>query len=87
MGIYAALARVTVADVLAEFGGRGFAEFKPALSDLLVEKLVPISDQMRRLMDDPSHIDAILAQGADRAAAVADPVRDRVYEIVGLIPA
>ena len=87
VGIYAALARMTVADVLAEFGGRGFAEFKPALSDLLVEKLVPISDQMRRLMDDPSHIDAILAQGAGRAAAVADPIRDRVYEIVGLIPA
>ena len=86
VGIYAALARSTATDVLAEFGGRGFAEFKPALSDLLVEKLVPISDEMRRLMDDPSHIDAILADGAGRAAAIADPVRDRVYEIVGLIP-
>ena len=86
VGIYAALARSTATDVLAEFGGRGFAEFKPALSDLLVDKLVPISDEMRRLMDDPSHIDAILADGARRAAAIADPIRDRVYEIVGLIP-
>ena len=86
VGIYAALARSTATDVLAEFGGRGFAEFKPALSELLVDKLVPISDEMRRLMDDPSHIDAILADGAERAAAIADPIRDRVYEIVGLIP-
>ncbi len=85
VGIYAALARVAAADVLSDFGGRGFAEFKPALADLLIEKLVPVAGEMRRLLDDADHIDSILAHGAERAAAIAEPVRDRVYEIVGLV--
>lgn len=84
VGIYAALSRTTPAEVLSEFGGRGFAEFKPALAGLLVDRLVPISGEMRRLLADERHLDSILADGAGRAAAIADPVRDRVYDVVGL---
>lgn len=85
VGIYAALSGQTSADVLREFGGRGFGDFKPALSDLAIEKLVPISDKMRQLMADPGHIDAILADGAERARVLADPILREVHEIVGLI--
>ena len=84
VGIYAALSGQTSADVLREFGGRGFGDFKPALSDLAIEKLVPISDKMRQLMADPGHIDAILADGAERARVLADPILREVHEIVGL---
>ena len=84
VGIYAALSRKSAADVLAEFGGRGFGDFKPALADLAIAKLAPVSDRMRRLMDDRGHVDAILENGAARAAEIAGPIRDRVYEIVGL---
>ena len=84
VGIYAALSRRSAADVLAEFGGRGFGEFKPALADLAITKLEPVSDRMRRLMDDKSHVDAVLENGAARAAEIAEPIRDRIYEIVGL---
>ncbi len=87
VGIYAALAGTTSASVLKEFGGRGFGDFKPALADLAVEKLSPISDEMRRLMADPVNIDAILADGADRACAIADPIRKEINDIVGLISA
>ena len=87
VGIYAALSNQTSADVLREFGGRGFGDFKPALADLATEKLAPISDEMRRLMADPGHIDAILADGAERARAIADPILREVHEIVGLISA
>ena len=87
VGIYAALAGVTSATVLQEFGGRGFGDFKPALADLAVEKLSPISDEMRRLMADPANIDAILANGADRARAIADPILKEINDIVGLISA
>ena len=72
VGIYAALSGQTSEDVLQEFGGCGFGDFKPVLADLAIEKLAPISDEMRRLMADPGHIDAILADGAVRARAVAD---------------
>ena len=85
VGIYAALSQRTSADVLAEFGGRGFGDFKPALADLAIEKLAPISEEMRRLMRDPAHIDAILADGAARARAIAEPILAEVNAIVGLI--
>lgn len=85
VGIYAALSKSTSTDILQQFGGRGFGDFKPALADLAIEKLAPMSDEMRRLMADPAHIDAILADGAARARAIADPILADINEIVGLI--
>ncbi len=85
VGIFAALSNQTSADVLREFGGRGFGDFKPALAELAIEKLAPISDEMRKLMADPGHIDAVLADGAERARAIAEPILSEVHEIVGLI--
>jgi len=85
VGIFAAMSNQTSADVLQEFGGRGFGDFKPALAELAIEKLAPISDEMRKLMADPGHIDAVLADGAERARAIAEPILSEVHEIVGLI--
>ena len=84
VGIYAALADMSVDRVLAEYGGQGFGAFKPALADLTVEKIAPIGDEMRRLMETPDEIDAILADGAGRAAALARPVLREVYDTLGL---
>ncbi|KPP84201.1 MAG: tryptophanyl-tRNA synthetase TrpS [Rhodobacteraceae bacterium HLUCCA08] len=83
--IYAALADTGAEAVLAEFGGEGWGRFKPALADLAVDKLAPISTEMRRLLDDPAEIDRTLAAGADRARAIAAPVLARTYDIVGLL--
>jgi tryptophanyl-tRNA synthetase len=85
VGIYAALAGKTKAEVLAEFAGAQFSVFKPALADLAVEKLSPITGEMQRLMGDPGYIDAVLAKGAERARAIADPIVARTREIVGFI--
>ena len=85
VGIYAALSDKTKAQVLAEFSGAQFSVFKPALADLAVEKLSPITNEMKRLMDDRDYIDTILEKGAERARAIADPVLARVREIVGFI--
>ncbi|MFP4328396.1 MAG: tryptophan--tRNA ligase [Paracoccaceae bacterium] len=85
VNIYAALADMTSAQVLAEHGGRQFSEFKPALAELAVEKLAPISTEMARLMQDPAEIDATLARGADRARAIAAPILERTCEIVGMV--
>ncbi len=81
--IYAALADMTREQVLARFGGQGFGAFKPALADLAVSSLAPVTAEMRRLMADPAEIDRVLKDGAERAAAVADPVVDEVKRIVG----
>ncbi|HBF30479.1 tryptophan--tRNA ligase [Rhizobium sp.] len=85
VGIYAALADKTKADVLAEFGGQQFSVFKPALVDLAVEVLAPITEEMRRLMADPGHIDAVLRDGGERARARAEKTMTEVRDIIGFV--
>lgn len=87
VGIYAALAGQTEAAVLADFAGKGFGAFKPALADLTVAKLAPISARFNELRGEIAHLDAVLAAGADRASAIAEPVRREVYDIVGFLQA
>ena len=85
VGIYSALSGETVDEVLANWGGRMFGEFKPALADLAVEMVSPIAGRMRDLLDDPGEIDRILGEGADRANAIAQPILYQTYDIVGLL--
>jgi tryptophanyl-tRNA synthetase len=85
VGIYAALAGVTKADVLTQFGGAQFSAFKAALVDLTVAKLSPINAEMRRLVGDPAHIDAVLADGSARAQVLAAETMKAVKDIVGFV--
>jgi tryptophanyl-tRNA synthetase len=85
VGIYAALADTTKEKVLAEFGGQQFSAFKPALADLAVNVLSPISNEMRRLMADPAYIDGVLRDGGARARARAEVTMKDVYDIVGFV--
>lgn len=83
--IFAALADRTPDDVLAEFAGKGFGAFKPALADLAVAKLGPIRDEMQRLLNDRGAIDSILRDGAERADALAAPLLRKAQEAMGLV--
>ena len=85
VNIYAALAGITPDQVIRQYAGAQFGTFKPALADLAVEKLSPITAEMTRLMQDPAEIDRILGQGAARAEAIARPIVDSVYDIIGMI--
>ena len=85
VNIYAALSGVSAAEVISEYAGAQFGTFKPKLADLAVSKLSPITTEMNRLMQDPAEIDRILGQGADRADAIARPIVDQVYDIIGMI--
>jgi tryptophanyl-tRNA synthetase len=85
VGIYAGLASTTKEDVLREYGNAPFSTFKNALADLATTKLTPIGDEMRRLMAEPDEIDRILADGASRAHAIADPILAQTKDIVGFI--
>jgi tryptophanyl-tRNA synthetase len=85
VGIYAALAEKAKADVLKEFGGAQFSTFKNAMVDLLVSRLAPINAEMRRLVADPGHIDAVLADGSQRAQALAGETMKAVKDIVGFV--
>ncbi|ANY19661.1 Tryptophan--tRNA ligase [Tsuneonella dongtanensis] len=83
--IYAALAGETPDAVLSRFGGQGFGAFKPALGELLVETLAPISARFRALLGDHEALDAILARGAAQAREIGLPTLDATYRALGLV--
>ncbi|NSX54458.1 tryptophan--tRNA ligase [Parasulfitobacter algicola] len=85
VNIYAALSEATPQAVVTQFAGKQFGDFKPALADLAVAKLAPIANEMDRLMQDPAEIDRILAHGATRAHAIAAPILEKTYKIVGMV--
>jgi tryptophanyl-tRNA synthetase len=85
VGIYAALADTDHAGVLREHGGKGFGAFKEALSELLIAKLSPIADETRRRLADPASIENVLGEGAERAAAIADPIVAEAERLVGFL--
>ncbi len=87
VGIYAALDGVSSMEVLQKFAGEGFAGFKQQLADLAVAKLGPIQDEMRRLMDDPTHVDSVLKDGTERAREMAEPTIREVQDIIGFLRA
>ncbi len=85
VGIFAALSGRSKADVLREFGGGQFSGFKNSLVELCVAKLAPIASEMKKLVADPGHVDAILVDGSDRARAIADETMKLTRDIVGFI--
>ena len=84
VGIYAAMVGETEERVLQRFAGQGFGAFKPALADAAIALLEPLRNRLVELRQDKAALDAILAAGADKAAALAQPTLDKAYRAVGL---
>ena len=85
VGIYAALAGKSGDEVLADVGGQQFMQFKESLTELAVSSLAPVGAEMKRLMDEPDHIDQVLADGAGRARELAAPILRGAKDIIGFI--
>ncbi len=85
VNIYAALSDQSNEAVITEYAGAGWGKFKPALADLAVAKLSPISSEMSRLMADPAEIDRIMSKGAEKANEIAQPILKQAYEIMGFV--
>ena len=83
--IFAALAETSRAAVIADFGGRQFSEFKPALAELAVDRLAPVAAEMRRISADQAYVDGILKNGGERAQVEAEETMRAVRRIVGLL--
>jgi tryptophanyl-tRNA synthetase len=84
VGIYAAVTGETVEQVLARFDGQGFGAFKPALADAVVALLAPLRARLEHFRADPAELDRLLADGAERARAIAAPTLAEAYRAVGL---
>jgi tryptophanyl-tRNA synthetase len=85
VGIFAALADATPADVLVKFGGAQFSTFKAALAELTIARLGPVRSELKRLLQDPAYIDSVLAEGSERAQKIAAETMRAVKDIVGLV--
>ena len=85
VGIYAALAETSKAEVLKQYAGAQFSTFKPALVDLAVAKLGPVASEMKRLLQDVAYIDSVLAEGSARASAIAAETMKSVKDIIGFV--
>jgi tryptophanyl-tRNA synthetase len=85
VGIYAALTDTDHASVLRDHGGQGFGSFKNTLTELLVEKLTPIAAETTRFLDDQAALINLLRLGAERAAAIADPIVNEAERLVGFV--
>jgi len=86
IGIYAAITDSKTETVLQQFAGAGFGTFKEKLAEALVAHITPIATKAQKLLDDPGYIEKNLQTGANRAAAIANPIVKEAERIVGFLP-
>ena len=84
--IYAALSGRSVDDISAEYTGRGYGDLKSDLGELVEEFVTPFRERTIELLHDRAELDAVLAEGADRARSIASATLAAVYERVGFLP-
>jgi len=83
--IYSALTERPVKDIEAEYEGKGYGEFKSDLAEVVVGFLTPLRDATLDWVESPDRLDAVLADGAERASRIAQATLERVYDRVGLL--
>ncbi len=86
LGIYAALTGRPMSDLEGAYVGKGYGDLKKDLADVVIEAITPLRARALELLDDPAQLDGILADGAERATAIARPKLDQVYDAVGFLP-
>ena len=83
LGIYSSLNNQILNETLNEFSGKNFSDFKKKLSDLIIDKISPISQKMKEIQTDNKFIDDVLKQGAEKANKIASKKVDEMKKIIG----
>ena len=83
LGIYSSLTNTSLKKSVEIFAGKNFSEFKEKLSDELVDKIDPISREIKKLQNDKPYLDKILLEGVEKANTIALKKIERIKEIVG----
>ena len=83
IGIFSSLAGLTLENSLNEFSGKNFSHFKENLSQLLIEKIIPISLEIKKLLNDHNYLDSILIDGYKKADKIASKKVEKIHEIIG----
>jgi len=83
IGIYASLTNSNIEKSVESFIGKNFSEFKEKLSEVLVDKMEPISLEIKKLLNDQTYLNNILQVGADKANSIASKKIQNIKEIIG----
>ena len=83
IGIYSSLTETNLEKIIQEFSGKNFSAFKEALSQVLVDKILPISIEIKKLINEKNFLDQILLEGCQKANKLAVEKLKKIHEIVG----
>ena len=83
IGIYSSLSGLPLEKCIKEFSGKNFSEFKENLSSALVDKINPISIEIKKLLNEKKYLDTILDEGCEKANEIASKKLKKIHEIVG----
>ena len=83
LGIYSSLSGMTLEKSILEFSGKNFSEFKNSLAEILVDKIIPISVEIKKLLEDKKYLEQILSDGHKRANDIASNKLKKIHELVG----
>ena len=83
IGIYSSLTDLNCDKIIKEFSGKNFSDFKESLSQVLVDKIIPISVEIKKLLQDRNYLDEILLDGSKKADKIASQKMKKIHEIIG----
>ena len=83
LGIYSSISDQTLEKTLDQFGGKNFSELKNQLAEILSNKIYPISDEIKKLINDKQYLDKVLSDGADKAEQIAGKKIKEMKKIIG----
>ena len=83
LGIYSSISDQTLEKTLDQFGGKNFSELKNQLAEILSNKIYPISDEIKKLINDKQYLEKILSDGADKAEQIAGKKIEEMKKIIG----
>ena len=83
--IYALATGKTIEQAAAEFDGKGYGEFKPAVGEAVVELLRPIREKTTDLLNNKDYLEQVYKEGAQKASYLARKTLDKVYRKVGFV--
>ena len=83
LGIYSSLSEQDLKITINDFSGKNFSEFKNKLSDLIVDKISPISNEINKIQKDKNFIDDVLNKGAEKANVIASKKINEIKKIIG----
>ena len=83
IGIYSSLSNLSLEKTIQQFSGKNFSEFKENLSQVLVDKILPISIEIKKLLKEKNYLDNILLEGCRKADNIASKKIKKIHEIVG----